>query len=232
MTFCQQKTFAITLLVCSAGGGHTSAARALTEAFARRYPACEVSTVYIEDIIGGVGKSVGRLYAALYNTALARGWYRLEPVIFALLKITTRYLYPLAIPALRRSLPAQTAHAWITLIHGAHPVLNHVLAHRDTLRFTVVTDAVTLRPSWLNPADICTFVSTDQAYQACIHAGLRPAQVRNLGHPVSPDFALPKPLSGESLFFRSPSSYPFDTHGGGRRTTDVRFMSTTGSGSL
>ena len=208
MTSCQDKEIRLVLLACKAGGGHVAAARALKQAL-KKYPDCSAKILYIEDIIGTFGKSIGTLYGSIYNFALARGWYHLEPFIFRGMTFTTRCLQSFAYDKIKACIEKENPQAWISLIHGVHPLLDKAFEDDACQRITVITDMVTIRSSWINIQDDLIFVSTDAAYEACLLAGAKPGQIRQFGHPISPDFfALQSQVKGELNFGFSVSVVP------------------------
>lgn len=184
----------VVFIVCEAGGGHLSAARAITQALHYAYPGqYETETVNIEDMIGPFGRLLGTLYVGSYNLALQHGQYWLEPWIFKSLSASRTSLLPFGIPHFRKALASLKPDMVVMLIHGAHEVMHATLQADGYIpNLTVVTDAVTIRDSWVHPYCDQIIVSTTEARQACIAHGIALEKIEILGHPMDLRFALPQ----------------------------------------
>lgn len=184
----------VVFIVCEAGGGHISAARAITQALHYAYPGqYETKTVCVEDMVGPFGRFLGTLYGGSYNLALQHGHYWLEPWIFNCLTLSRTSLLPLGLPYFRKSLAALRPDMVVMLIHGAHEVMHATLQADGYIpNLTVVTDAVTIRDSWVHPYCDHIIVSTSEARNACIAHGIGPEKIEIMGHPIDPRFALPQ----------------------------------------
>ena len=184
----------VVFIVCEAGGGHHSAARAITQALHHRFPDFfETDTVNIEDMIGPLGRLLGTLYVESYNLALRHGHYWMEPWIFNSLSLSRQSLLSIGLPYFRKALSALRPDMVVMLIHGAHDVMDAALKADGYIpNLTVVTDAVTIRDSWVHPYCDQMIVSTEAAAQACMVHGIRPDRLEILGHPMHINFALPR----------------------------------------
>ncbi len=183
----------IGFIVCEAGGGHKSAARALSEALHQAYPdTYETVTVAVEDMIGPIGRQFGTLYSGSYNLALQGGHYWLEPVIYKTLSASRKALLPFGIDDFRKALKKLDADFLVMLIHGSHEVLAIALQRDGHIpNMTVITDAVSIRPSWVHPHCDEVVVSTEDARKTVIGLGIQPEKIKLIGHPLDPGFAQP-----------------------------------------
>lgn len=183
----------VVFISCEAGGGHKAAARALTEALHRNYPdTYETATEQVENMIGPAGRMFGTIYSGSYNLALQGGHYWLEPVIFGLLSSSRTSLLPFGVPYFRKALAELAPDLLVMLIHGSHEVLDATMkidGHVPNL--TVVTDAVSIRPSWAHPHCDQVVVSTPEAKEAVIKLGIAPEKIELIGHPIDKGFSEP-----------------------------------------
>ncbi|MGV3523768.1 MAG: MGDG synthase family glycosyltransferase [Candidatus Sericytochromatia bacterium] len=183
----------IAFIVCEAGGGHHSAARALSQALQIRYPdQYETVTEAVENMIGPNGRLVGTLYSGSYNLALRGGHYWLEPLIFGSLTASRKTLMPLGLNFFREALAKLNADLVVMLIHGSHDVFFAAGARDGVIpNLTVVTDAASIRTAWVHPQCDQVVVSTQEAYDACRKLGTPPERLQIIGHPIDPRFAEP-----------------------------------------
>ncbi|MEZ0369427.1 MAG: glycosyltransferase [Candidatus Sericytochromatia bacterium] len=183
----------VAFVICEAGGGHKSAGRALTEALSHHYPdSYDIVTVAIEDMIGPVGKAFGTIYDESYNLALQGGHYWLEPVIFGLLTKSRTTLQPFGIMYMRKALKNLQADFLVFLLHGAHDAMAECMKRDGHIsNLTVITDAVSIRPSWVNACCDQVVVSTPEARQAVEALGVKPEQIELIGHPLDLGFSQP-----------------------------------------
>lgn len=183
----------VVFISCEAGGGHKAAARALTEALHRSYPdRYETVTEQVENMIGPFGRMFGTLYSGSYNLALQGGHYWLEPVIFGLLSSSREALLPFGVSHFRKALRGLAPDLLVMLIHGSHEVLDlsmQIDGHVPNL--TVVTDAVSIRPSWVHPHCDQVVVSTPEAQQAVQKLGVDSERIQLIGHPIDKGFSEP-----------------------------------------
>jgi 1,2-diacylglycerol 3-beta-galactosyltransferase len=76
------------------------------------------------------------------------------------------------------------------LIHGAHEVMNAAIERDGHIpNLTVVTDAVSIRPSWVHAYCDQIVVSTPEARQAATALGMAPERIELIGHPLDVGFA-------------------------------------------
>ncbi|PIQ28241.1 hypothetical protein COW36_04610 [bacterium (Candidatus Blackallbacteria) CG17_big_fil_post_rev_8_21_14_2_50_48_46] len=185
----------VVFIVCEAGGGHHSAARAITQALHHAYPhQFDTVTVNVEDMIGPFGRFLGTVYVGSYNLALQHGHYWLEPWIFGSLSGSRTSLLPFGVPHFRKALAKLKPDMVVMLIHGAHEVMNATLQRDGYIpNLTVVTDAVTIRDSWVHPYCDQIIVSTPEAREACIQHGVEAQKIEILGHPMDIRFSQPLP---------------------------------------
>lgn len=183
----------VIFLVCEAGGGHHSAARALTAALHQTYPdTYETETISVENLLGPVGKVMGETFSQSYNVALRHGQYWLEPWIFGALTASRKLCESIGVGYLTRFLEAKRPDLLVTLIHGAHDAMVPAIQRYGGLpHLTVITDAVSIRSSWLHPGCDEFVVSTEEARQSCLEQGIPAERLRHIGHPVDPRFAHP-----------------------------------------
>lgn len=189
----QKKRPKVVFLICDAGGGHRSAANALNNALERKYPEqYETEIVDIGDLLGPVGKVLNDGFCQSYNLALRHGQYWLEPLIFSTLTTSRKVLEPLGIQYMRTFLEEKQPDLLVTLIHGAHDALVPAFkSYRQIPHITVVTDAVTIRKSWVDNSCHEIFVSTEEARQSCLDLGIHKEKLTLMGHPLDPRFAEP-----------------------------------------
>jgi 1,2-diacylglycerol 3-beta-galactosyltransferase len=180
----------IAILMASTGGGHRSAAEAISEGFAQLYDDCEVDIVDIwSDHIPFPLNRIGRLYGKLVKYGL---WETVwdasnDPRRIACALST---MWPFVDEAMQDFFKITKPDAVIVV----HPLFNHFSAwalrslELSVPLVTVVTDLVTTHPGWIcSAADLC-LVPTEQSRQYVINGGLRPEQVRVTGLPVSLKF--------------------------------------------
>ncbi len=182
------------LLISDTGGGHRSAANALTAALEeQRSP--QAYETRIEDVAAhcafpltqlGLGYSMALRYAppiygALYYATNGRRRYR----------ALVRFCEPLY----RERLRDLFIEYQPDVIVSVHPLLNHAaLRARDDARMqripvvTVITDLGKVHESWLVPEADAVVVPAREVYQRALSRGVPPARLRLLGHPIHPKF--------------------------------------------
>lgn len=189
----------VLFLIVDAGGGHRSAANAISRCLDREYPGLyDYELAEVSYTIGPLGRFLGATYSGLYNAALQTGHYWLEPWIFGALSQSRDVLLPVGLPHFRKYIKDRSPDMLVTLIHGSHEV-THAMMQKDghIPNMTVVTDAATIRPSWVHPYCDQVIVSTDEARQACLDLGIASERINVLGHPIDPRFARPSPPVSE-----------------------------------
>jgi 1,2-diacylglycerol 3-beta-galactosyltransferase len=181
-------------LISDTGGGHRSAANAITAALD------EIKTPFafehrIEDVAAhcafpltqlGLGYSMALRYAppvygALYYATNGRRRYR------ALI----RFCEPLYRERLRDLFISYQPDAIISV----HPLLNHAAlraradAHMQHVPVvTVITDLGKVHESWLVAEADAVVVPAREVYQRALSRGVSPSRLRLLGHPIHPKF--------------------------------------------
>jgi 1,2-diacylglycerol 3-beta-galactosyltransferase len=181
-------------LISDTGGGHRSAANAITAALD------EIATPYayehrIEDVAAhcsfpltqlGLGYSMALRYAppvygALYYATNGRRRY----------KALIRFCEPLYRERLRDLFISYQPDVIISV----HPLLNHAAlraradAHMQHVPIvTVITDLGKVHESWLMADADAVVVPAREVYQRALSRGVSPKRLRLLGHPIHPKF--------------------------------------------
>lgn len=182
------------LLISDTGGGHRSAASAITAAL-DEIESPDSFEHRIEDVAAhcafpltqlGLGYSMALRYAppvygALYYATNGRRRYR----------ALVRFCEPLYRERLRDLFIGYQPD----VIVSVHPLLNHAaLRARDDARMqhvpivTVITDLGKVHESWLVPDADAVVVPAREVYQRALSRGVPPARLHLLGHPISPKF--------------------------------------------
>lgn len=184
----------ILCLHTGAGGGHTSAIKAIIEALEDRYgDQVEVDIVdalkdYAPKPLDLAPESYSQmiktpqLYRQFYE--IGNGRRRSRLVMQGITLYTRR-----AVDTLLDEHPADII---VSTYHFASSPVMDALArrHQKTPVITVVTDLVTIPPVWFDSRADVTVVPTEPAYHQALIAGLPPAKLRRIGLPVSPRFVV------------------------------------------
>ncbi len=181
-------------LISDTGGGHRSAANAITAALD------EITTPFsfahrVEDVAAhcsfpltqlGLGYSMALRYAppvygALYYATNGRRRY----------KALIRFCEPLYRERLRDLFISYQPDAIVSV----HPLLNHAAlraradAHMQHVPIvTVITDLGKVHESWLVADADAVVVPAREVFQRALSRGVPPARLRLLGHPIHPKF--------------------------------------------
>lgn len=181
-------------LISDTGGGHRSAATAITAALD------EVHDPYsfehrIDDVAAhcsfpltqlGLGYSMALRYAppvygALYYATNGRRRY----------KAIVRFCEPLYRERLRDLFLSYDPD----VIVSVHPLLNHAAlraradaAMQHVPLVTVITDLGKVHESWLMPEADAVVVPAREVYERALSRGVSPSRLRLLGHPIHPRF--------------------------------------------
>ena len=181
-------------LISDTGGGHRSAANAITAALE------EITEPFafehrIDDVAAhcsfpltqlGLGYSMALRYAppvygALYYATNGRRRY----------KALVRFCEPLYRERLRDLFNAYRPD----VIVSVHPLLNHAAlrARADAKMLhvpivTVITDLGKVHESWLTPEADAVVVPAREVYERALSRGVPPSRLRLLGHPIHPQF--------------------------------------------
>ena len=195
-TFTSSRKFPDILFITSdAGGGHQSAVRALV---ARSKEISNNSINYtvenIINIIGPLGKILGTLFEATYNFGIQKGLYWFEPMLYNLLEKIRHnsVLCSTGIKPLANFLQKVRPDIIVSVIHGATEILYESLTEikqeHNIPIIVVVTDPVSLRPTWVSPLADLIVVATEEAKQQCLSYGISENQIMVIGLPVNPSF--------------------------------------------
>lgn len=184
----------ILILMSKTGGGHRASAEALRDGFQRLYPgAFHIDIIdLLMDYLPWPVKEAPKSYDFLASKA---------PWLWRLLyeatdeAVTTKALDSTAFRALSRSVERAFVDFKPDLVISVHPLAQHVslrALRRRRLRIpfvTVITDLVTMHPSWFHSGvDLC-FVPTEEAGRRAQRHKLSRDQIRHFGLPLRPAFA-------------------------------------------
>ena len=181
-------------LISDTGGGHRSAANAITAALDEIKEPFEYEH-RIEDVAAhcsfpltqlGLGYSMALRYAppvygALYYATNGRRRYR----------ALVRFCEPLYRERLRDLFLSYKPD----VIVSVHPLLNHAAlraradAHMQHIPIvTVITDLGKVHESWLTPEADAVVVPAREVYERALSRGISPSRLRLLGQPIHPKF--------------------------------------------
>lgn len=181
-------------LISDTGGGHRSAANAITTALDEIVTPASFEH-RIDDVAAhcafpltqlGLGYSMALRYAppvygALYYATNGRRRYR----------ALVRFCEPLYRERLRDLFLGYQPDAIVSV----HPLLNHAAlraradAHMEHVPIvTVITDLGKVHESWLVAGADAVVVPAREVYARAISRGVSPARLRMLGHPIHPKF--------------------------------------------
>lgn len=186
----------ILILMSKTGGGHYASASALETVFRRRYPDqfhVDVVDLWMDHTpwpLNQVPKTyrymvdgVPWLWELIYRTGE-------NPLV-------SRSLLEAAWGWTRRPVRQAIERHDPDLIISVHALLQEIplrvlrRMHRSVPFVTVVTDLISIHPTWFNRKVTLCFVASEEAQRLGIEAGLRPAQLRRYGLPIRPAFAAP-----------------------------------------
>jgi 1,2-diacylglycerol 3-beta-galactosyltransferase len=202
----------VMFLISDTGGGHRSAANAITAALDEiTEPTFEHR---IDDVAAhcsfpltqlGLGYSMALRYAppvygALYYATNGRRRY----------KALIRFCEPLYRERLRDLFLDYKPNAIVSV----HPLLNHAalraradagMQHVPVI--TVITDLGKVHESWLVPDADAIVVPAREVYQRALSRGVSPSRLRLLGHPIHPKF---DDVTGTKAQLRAALGLPVD----------------------
>lgn len=183
----------VLLLISDTGGGHRSAANAITAAL-DDLPGDVRFEHRIDDVAAHCTFPLSQLGLA-YSAAL-----RFAPPIYGALyhatngrrrfKSVVRFCEPLYRERLRELFKEYHPD----VIVSVHPLLNHAAlraradAKIDAPIITVITDLGRVHEGWLTPDADAVVVPAREVYQRARERGIRADRLRLLGHPVHPKF--------------------------------------------
>jgi 1,2-diacylglycerol 3-beta-galactosyltransferase len=184
----------ILILMTKAGGGHSTSAEALKLAFCDQYGAkyqVDIIDLWMDHTRWPVSQipktyplavdETPRLYEFVYRAC------ERPPVMRQIMKVMWRWTRAPIGQAIEKYSP--------DLIVSVHPLLQEfplrILAESEqpTPFVTVVTDLISIHPTWFHKKVSLCFVASDDAYRLAVSAGLEPGQVRQFGLPIRPAFA-------------------------------------------
>jgi 1,2-diacylglycerol 3-beta-galactosyltransferase len=177
-----------------AGGGHTSAIKAVIEALENRYgDQIEIDIVdalkdYAPKPLDLAPESytqmlrTPQLYRQFYE--IGNGRRRSRLVMQGITLYTRRAVYTL--------LDEHPADIIVSTYHFASSPVMDALArrHQKVPVITIVTDLVTIPPVWFDARADITVVPTEPAYHQALIAGIPSSRLRLIGLPVSPRFVI------------------------------------------
>ena len=194
----------ILFLMSDTGGGHRASAQAISEAIEFLYP--DQFEILIEDIwMDHTRWPINRLphlYPWLSSSG-TRWWLLLwnatrRPLLWRGMLQATNLLT-------RRKILRFLTEVQPDIVVSVHPAMNHLGVKwvKKTLPnapfYTVITDMVTVHPSWVCPEVTACAVATPPARDQAIAAGMPPEKVTVCGQPVGLKFAR---LKGEKSVLR------------------------------
>ncbi len=166
-----------------AGGGHRSAALALSEVIAERYPGWRINLVNLQEILGPVDmfhKVTGLQSQDFYNAILKRGWTFGSKAMLRTLQRGIRYYSPSFEDVLEKHWRASKPDIVVSLIPNFNLILFRALrrVHADLPYVTVMTDLADFPPHfWLEKQDQFMICGTDKAVEQARAAGYRPERI-------------------------------------------------------
>jgi len=184
----------ILCLHTGAGGGHTSAIKAIIEALEDRYgDQIEIDIVdalkdYAPKPLDLAPESYSQMlkapqfYRQFYE--IGNGRRRSRLVMQGITLYTRRAVHTL--------LDEHPADIIVSTYHFASSPVMDALArrHQKIPVITVVTDLVTIPPVWFDPRADITVVPTEPAYHQALIAGIPTNRLKRIGLPVSPRFII------------------------------------------
>ncbi len=183
----------ILILFSDTGGGHRSAAEAITEAFHLGYgQTIEVEMIdFFKNYAPPPFSSLPNLYPVMVRVPQAWGvGYKLSNGGYRT-KLLARSTYPYV----RRSLARLISSHPCDLVVSVHPIATVAIPRAVTPHkipfITVVTDLVTTHAFWFNTKTELCLVPTPEAAERAIQFGMKPEQIRVVGLPVAQRFCQP-----------------------------------------
>lgn len=184
----------ILFLLSDTGGGHRASAEAIGEAIEHLHPG------RFELIIDDLWKN--HLPWPICCIPDTYGWMTGpgKPVWLTLWKLTSYHRLQSALfkglsPLIERNMVDYIGSVHPDIIISVHPLMNHLglqwmkKAGLQIPFVTVVTDMVSLHPSWICPEVDHCFVSTRKAWERAVTFGMPKEKLTLHGHPVGMKFA-------------------------------------------
>ena len=184
----------ILYLYSDTGGGHRSAATAITHAVEHLY-----KDKYAQEMIDVFATCSGflNIFAKLYGPVIKfypKMWGQLYYWLDDEKKLET--LEKMAGPFILKELTELINQKLPNVIVSVHPMINHLTARAikesgKKIPFVmVVTDPVTLHRAWVTPGvDLC-IVATPEARELALKYGMPANRVKVIGMPIDPKFFL------------------------------------------
>jgi 1,2-diacylglycerol 3-beta-galactosyltransferase len=176
------------------GGGHRSAATALTHAMEHhKKGAYEQKMVDVFAECSGFLNIFAKLYAPVIKYSpqfwgMLYFWLDDQRKLDQLLKIASPFILQELGRLIKKEKP--------DLIVSVHPMVNHltVQAIKDSGKkipfILIITDPVTLHRAWVTPkVDLCV-VATKEAKENAVKYGMPESKIKVVGMPIHPKFAL------------------------------------------
>lgn len=184
----------ILYLFSDTGGGHRSAATALTKAV-KELKGDEVAQEMVDVFAqcSGFLNVFAKLYAPVIKY-VPKFWGRLFYFLDDMNKL--RRLERMARPFIRKELEELLQAKLPDLIVSVHPMVNHIAfqaikdsGHRVPM-VTVITDPVTFHRVWVEHRVDMLIVATEEAKARAIQYGMTEDKIKVLGMPIDPKFLL------------------------------------------
>ncbi len=166
-----------------AGGGHRSAAVALREVIAERYPGWTIELVNLQEILGPVDmfqKVTGLQSQDFYNAILKRGWTFGSLAMLRTLQRGIRHYSPSFEDVLEKHWRGSKPDIVVSLIPNFNLILFRALrrVHADLPYVGVMTDLADFPPHfWLEKQDQYMICGTDRAVEQARAAGYRSERI-------------------------------------------------------
>jgi 1,2-diacylglycerol 3-beta-galactosyltransferase len=181
-------------LFSDTGGGHRSAAEAISEALQLEFPEIPMEIEMI-DILREYGTLLFK-YAPIqypYIVKMPLAWEAGYDILNKPRRVRT--ISDALWPALRRSLHNLLTEHPSDLIVSVHPLPNmamlRAMGKKHRLYATVVTDMVSTHALWYEPKADLVIVPTQAAFESGLELGMPPQKMEVIGMPVADRFCLP-----------------------------------------
>jgi len=192
-----------------AGGGHRSAALALQEVIAERYPGWTIRLVNLQEILGPVDmfqRVTGLQSQDFYNAILKRGWTFGSLTMLRTLQRGIRLYSPAFEDVLEKHWRGSRPDIVVSLIPNFNRALFRALrrVHADLPYVGVMTDLADFPPHfWLEKQDQYMICGTGRAVEQARAAGYRPERIfQSSGMILKPIFYRP-PAADDSRAARA-----------------------------
>jgi len=166
-----------------AGGGHRSAAMALKEVIAERYPGWTIQLVNLQEILGPVDmfqRVTGLQSQDFYNAILKRGWTFGSLAMLRTLQRGIRLYAASFQDVLEKHWRGSRPDIVVSLIPNFNRILFPALrrVHADLPYVTVMTDLADFPPHfWMEKQDQYMICGSDRAADQARAAGYRPERI-------------------------------------------------------